>query len=218
MDTNGSGIKCAIVFIEAAAFGNQDVADPFILMRHESGVHRVQRVPKTDPHHRIHTSTATVAVLLAAGGEMEELQLRESELRIDQYKSSGPGGQHVNKTNSAIRVVHLPTGMAVAVQSERCAVANKKSALRILKARLQEMEHNRLSASVSADRRRQVGSAERSEKIRTYNWPQARVTDHRTGHTFNNPEIFMNDPHNNLRAIATELDLRERQKYFDQIS
>jgi peptide chain release factor 1 len=120
----------------------------------------------------------------------------------------------VNKTNSAIRVVHLPTGLAVAVQSERCAVANKKRALRILQARLQEAQRTRLAALVSADRRRQVGGAERSEKIRTYNWPQARVTDHRTGHTLNNPDSLLCEPSKYLGRIAAELRLRERHEYL----
>ncbi len=162
----------------------------FSKLKFESGVHRVQRVPVTEAQGRIHTSTATVAVLPEA--DEVDVQIAPGDVRIDVFRATGPGGQSVNTTDSAIRVTHLPTGLVVSCQDEKSQLQNKIKALAILRARLYQMEQERLANERSEARRSQVGSGERSEKIRTYNFPQNRVTDHRIGKTTYNLIGFLN--------------------------
>ncbi|MCB0328648.1 MAG: peptide chain release factor 1 [Bdellovibrionales bacterium] len=165
-------------------------AGAYSRMKFESGVHRVQRVPATETQGRIHTSTITVAVLPEA--EDVEISINESELRIDVYRSSGPGGQSVNTTDSAVRITHIPTGIVVAMQDEKSQHKNREKAMKVLKARLLEQKQAEADAERQADRRSQVGMGDRSEKIRTYNYPQSRVTDHRIGLTLHSLDAVVN--------------------------
>ncbi len=198
-DTGIGGFKEVIVSIQGAgAFG---------MLKYESGVHRVQRVPKTETSGRVHTSAATVAVLPEA--EDVDIELNESDLKIDTYRASGAGGQHVNKTESAIRITHLPTNLVVTCQDESSQHKNRAAALKVLKSRLLAQEKEKVDAKRAAERKSLVSTGDRSAKIRTYNFPQGRVTDHRinfTTHRLN--EILDGD----INEIIEKLKITEQQE------
>ena len=171
-------------------------------LKYESGVHRVQRVPSTEASGRIHTSTATVAVLPEA--EEVDIRIDPKDLRIDTFCSSGPGGQSVNTTYSAVRITHLPTGLVVSQQDEKSQIKNKAKAMKVLRSRLYEIELQRQQSEIASDRRGQVGTGERSEKIRTYNFPQNRITDHRIGFTTHRlPEVLAGDLGELVETVVT---------------
>jgi peptide chain release factor 1 len=185
----------------------------YSVFKHEGGTHRVQRVPETESQGRIHTSTATVAVLPEA--EEVDVHIDPSDLQIDVYRSSGPGGQSVNTTDSAVRITHKPTGVVVSMQDEKSQLQNREKALRVLRARLYEAELAAQQQQLSADRKSQVGSGERAEKIRTYNFPQDRVTDHRVKLTKGNvPGVLAGE----LDEFTAALEAEEKRRKLEQSS
>ncbi|MBQ2756831.1 MAG: peptide chain release factor 1, partial [Oscillospiraceae bacterium] len=182
-------------------------------LKYESGVHRVQRVPDTEASGRIHTSTVTVAVLPEV--EDVELEILPTDLQIDTYRSGGAGGQHVNKTESAIRITHLPTGIVVECQDERSQHKNKDKAMRVLRSRLYERMQQEQADKIASERRSQVGTGDRSERIRTYNFPQGRVTDHRIGLTLYKIEAIMNGSIDEITDALRAYDQAEKLKGSD---
>lgn len=187
------GIKEAVISIEHPEI--------YKLLKYESGVHRVQRVPATEAQGRVHTSTITVAIIPEA--DDVDVTVNENDLRIDTYRASGAGGQHVNRTDSAVRITHLPTGIVVACQDERSQLKNKSKAMKVLKAKLLEAAQESQAKNIADERRSQVGTGDRSERIRTYNFPQSRVTDHRINFTTHAIHDFMNgDMDDMIDALA----------------
>jgi len=180
-------------------------------LKFESGVHRVQRVPETESQGRIHTSTVTVAVLPEA--EDVELEINPADLQIDTFRSSGAGGQHINKTESAIRITHIPTGVVVECQDERSQYKNKDKAMKVLKSRLLQAKREEQEDSIAAERKQQVGTGDRSERIRTYNYPQGRVTDHRIGLTLYKIDDILNG---NIEEIVDALIAAHRAKQLQR--
>lgn len=182
----------------------------YSLLKYESGVHRVQRVPETESQGRIHTSTVTVAVLPEA--DDVELEINPADLKIDTFRSSGAGGQHINKTSSAIRITHIPTGTVVECQDERSQHKNKDKALKVLKSRLLDAKVTEQQGAIAAERKSQVGTGDRSERIRTYNYPQSRVTDHRIGLTLYKLEEVLNGDLDQLINPLIAADRAEKLK------
>jgi peptide chain release factor 1 len=201
--TGVGGLKDVILFLQGRGAWSR--------LKYERGVHRVQRVPETESSGRTHTSTVTVAVLPEA--EDVEIKVDEKDVRVDVYRSSGPGGQGVNTTDSAVRLTHIPTGLVVTCQDERSQIKNRAKAMRVLKARLLERAQDEQAAAIAADRRSQVGTGERSERIRTYNFAQNRVTDHRIGLTLHRlPEVLEGDIDEMIEALAAAEETARLEK------
>src|SRR5215469_12104571 len=204
--TGVGGFKEIVLFVQGRGAWSR--------LKFERGVHRVQRVPATESSGRIHTSTVTVAVLPEA--EDVDIKVEERDIRVDVYRSSGPGGQGVNTTDSAVRITHVPTGLVVTCQDERSQIKNRAKALRVLKARLLERAQEEQAAAIAADRRSQVGTGERSERIRTYNFPQGRVTDHRINLTLHRLPAVMEGDLDELIDALRERD--QSQKLAESVS
>ena len=196
-ETGIGGLKEAVALIEGDKVYSR--------LKHESGVHRVQRVPQTEASGRIHTSAITVAVLPEA--EEVDVKIDAKDLRIDTFCSSGPGGQSVNTTYSAVRITHLPTNVVVSMQDEKSQIKNREKAMRVLRSRLQELEEQKQHEAISSERRSMVGSGDRSEKIRTYNFKENRVTDHRIGLTIHQLNLVMDGAHWRWRRAASALQV-----------
>ncbi len=201
-ENEGGGIKETVFAVKGDG--------AFSVFKWEGGTHRVQRVPTTESQGRIHTSTATVAVMPEA--EEVEVAIEDKDLKIDVYRSTGPGGQSVNTTDSAVRITHLPTGIVVSMQDEKSQLQNKQKAMRVLRARLYEAERERQQAEVAAARRSQVGSGERAEKIRTYNFPENRLTDHRVKHTVHRLDQILDG---DLEEFTDALQAEERRRALE---
>ncbi len=198
-DTELGGVKEAVFTLSGGG--------AFSRMKYESGVHRIQRVPVTEAGGRIHTSTATVAVLPEA--EDVEVEIRQEDIRIDTYRASGHGGQYINRTDSAVRITHMPSGLVVTCQDEKSQLKNKEKAMKVLRSRLFDLYRAQKDAAYASNRREQVGSGERNERIRTYNFPQGRVTDHRVGLTLYKIDAVLDG---DLDEIIDALTLQEQSE------
>jgi peptide chain release factor 1 len=201
-ESDGGGVKEQVFAVKGDG--------AYSVFKWEGGTHRVQRVPATESQGRIHTSTATVAVMPEA--EEVEVTIEDKDLKIDVYRSTGPGGQSVNTTDSAVRITHLPTGIVVSMQDEKSQLQNKQKAMRVLRARLYEAERERQQAELAAARRSQVGSGERAEKIRTYNFPENRLTDHRVKHTVHRLDQVLDG---DLEEFTDALQAEERRRALE---
>ena len=201
-ENDGGGVKETVFAVKGDG--------AFSVFKWEGGTHRVQRVPATESQGRIHTSTATVAVMPEA--EEVEVTIEEKDLKIDVYRSTGPGGQSVNTTDSAVRITHLPSGIVVSMQDEKSQLQNKQKAMRVLRARLFEAERERQQAEQAASRRSQVGTGERAEKIRTYNFPENRLTDHRVKHTAHRLDQILDG---DLQEFTDTLQAEERRRALE---
>ena len=213
---SSNGWKTEIISIsQSEAGGYKEVVfsvtgkNVFSKLKFESGVHRVQRVPKTETQGRVHTSAATVAVLPEA--EEVDIKIDDNDLRIDVFRSSGPGGQSVNTTDSAVRITHIPSGIVVSQQDEKSQHKNKAKALKILRSKLYEMERNKIEQERSSARKSQIGSGDRSERIRTYNFPQGRVTDHRINLTLHKLTDFLSGDVFSEMSDALQIQFQEQQ-------
>ncbi len=204
-ETELGGVKACSITIKGS--------NVFSKLKYESGVHRVQRVPETESQGRVHTSTVTIAVL----PEIEEVdfEILDKDLRIDTYRSSGAGGQHVNKTDSAIRMTHLPTGIVVACQDERSQIKNREKAMNLLKAKLYDYYKSKIDSEYSANRKNQVGTGDRSERIRTYNYPQGRITDHRINYSVFNMNSFLDG---DIGELIEELQKYDQKQKLENLS
>jgi peptide chain release factor 1 len=201
-ESDGGGVKEQVFAVKGDG--------AYSVFKWEGGTHRVQRVPATESQGRIHTSTATVAVMPEA--EEVEVTIEDKDLKIDVYRSTGPGGQSVNTTDSAVRITHLPTGIVVSMQDEKSQLQNKQKAMRVLRARLYEAERDRRQAELAAARRSQVGTGERAEKIRTYNFPENRLTDHRVKHTVHRLDQVLDG---DLDEFTEALQAEERRRALE---
>ena len=204
-DTELGGVKEASIRIAGKG--------AYSKFKYESGVHRVQRVPETESSGRIHTSTATVAVL--PEHEEVDVEINEKDLQIDVYRSGGAGGQHVNTTDSAVRITHIPTGIVVACQDERSQIKNREKAMSIMKSKLYDHFQMQIDEEYANNRRNQVGTGDRSERIRTYNYPQSRLSDHRINYTSYNLDAFLNG---DLDDLIASLSVAEQKEKLERIT